>query len=343
MEFFRGSLVECFEKPDRAIAILKEVCQLGEVITMPACPLSEQAGYQTQVEPDPALLGLIRQVHKAEYVDFVRTIFPAWQSEMPNQAYALPHTFNRLRSDLAEPASPYAKLGYYSFDTGTPITAGTWNAAIGSAWCAVKGQEIAREEGMAFALCRPPGHHAHWDMCGGYCFFNNAAIAAQALRQHDPTACVAILDVDYHHGNGTQSIFYDRKDVFFASIHGDPDYDYPYFLGYANETGGAEASGWNANFPLPQGTSWAEYARTLETALATIQDRNPQYLIVSLGVDTFKGDAISKFLLESEDFVELGRRIGAKQWPTLFVMEGGYHLEIAKNVANVLRGFQETR
>ncbi len=106
MEFFRGNLVKCFEKPDRAISILKEVRQLGEVITMPACPLSEQAGYQTQVDPDPALLGLIRQVHKLEYIDFVRTIFPAWQREMPAQAYALPHTFNRLRSDLAEPATP---------------------------------------------------------------------------------------------------------------------------------------------------------------------------------------------------------------------------------------------
>ncbi|MGB3294391.1 MAG: histone deacetylase family protein [Phormidesmis sp.] len=344
MEFFRGNLVECFETPERAIAILEEVRKLGEVVTLPSLPLPEQAdGTQGQVEPDADLLKLIKRVHKPAYVDFVRTIFRAWQQAMPSQSYALPHTFNRLSQDLPEPASPYARLGYYSFDAGTPITAGTWNAAIGSAWCAVKGQEIVRAEGMAFALCRPPGHHAHSDMCGGYCFFSNAAIAAEALRQCDPNACVAILDVDYHHGNGTQSIFYNRQDVFFVSIHGDPSHDYPYFLGYADEIGGPEAPGWNANFPLPQGTAWSEYAHVLETALAAIQDQNPQYLIVSLGVDTFRDDAISKFLLESEDFLELGRRIGAKQWPTLFVMEGGYHAAIAHNVANVLRGFQAAR
>ncbi len=341
-EFFRGSLVDCFENPDRAFKILNEVRQrsLGEIVELPASEEEKTATPQF-MKPEADLLTLIKRVHKAEYIDFVRTIFQDWQCEVPMQPYALPHTFNRLSLDRAEPLSPYAKLGYYSFDTGTPITAGTWNAAIGSAWCAVKAQEIVREEGMAFALCRPPGHHAHGDMCGGYCFFNNAAIAAEAFRAHDPTATVAILDVDYHHGNGTQSIFYDRTDVFFASIHGDPTHDYPYFLGYADETGGKNAPGWNANFPLPRGIQWEQYARTLKAALKKIESQNPQYLIVSLGVDTFKGDAISKFLLESEDFIKLGKQLGAQQWPTLFVMEGGYHDEIGTNVVNVLQGFQE--
>ncbi|CAN5646675.1 acetylpolyamine amidohydrolase AphA [soil metagenome] len=348
-EFFRGNLVECFEKPDRALKILQEIRKrsLGEIVTLPA-PTVESGNNNreeffdstTVIEPDADLLRLIKLVHKEAYISFVRTIFQEWRQVVPTQSYALPHTFNRLAKDRAEPASPYAKLGYYSFDTGTPITAGTWNAAIGSAWCAFKGQEIVRKEGMAFALCRPPGHHAHWDMCGGYCFFNNAAIAAAAFRAHDPTATLAILDVDYHHGNGTQSIFYDRADVFFASIHGDPTHDYPYFLGYADETGGQNAPGQNANFPLPRGTTWDQYTRVLDTALEKIESQNPQYLIVSLGVDTFRGDAISEFLLESEDFIKLGRQLGKRHWPTLFVMEGGYHDEIGINVANVLQGFQ---
>ena len=351
MEFFRGNFVECFENPERAFRILREVYRsnLGEVVVLPS-----QAWFQNSIineeqfvdpepiVPNPDLLRLIRLVHGEEYIDFVRTIFQDWKREVPMQSYALPHIFNRIGPDKFDPSSPYAKLGYHSFDTCTPITQGTWNAAIGSAWCAVKGQEIVREEGMAFSLCRPPGHHAHRNMCGGYCFFNNAAIAAEALRQHDPTACIAILDVDYHHGNGTQSIFYKRRDVFFVSIHGDPKTDYPYFLGYLDETGEGDAIGWNANFPLPRNTEWPEYVRTLDTAIEMIQDRNPQYLIVSLGVDTFRKDAISKFMLKSEEFTELGRRIGAKNWPTLFVMEGGYHNEIGQNVVNVLKGFQET-
>ena len=349
-EFFRGNLVECFEKPERALKILKEVRRrnLGEIVFLPPPNLlnhSDDGEAQCvdfkSISPSADLINLIGLVHEEGYINFVRTIFQHWRCEVPMQPYALPHAFNRFGRRDVNPMSPYAQLGYYSFDAGTPITEGTWSAAIGSAWCAVKGQEIVREEGMAFALCRPPGHHAHRNMCGGYCFFNNAAIAAEALLQHDSTACIAILDVDYHHGNGTQSIFYERREVFFVSIHGDPSNEYPYFLGYPDETGVGDAQGWNANFPLPPNTQWAEYVQTLDNAIEMIQGRNPQYLIVSLGVDTFRKDLISKFLLDSEDFIELGRRIGAKQWPTLFVMEGGYHDEIGINVVNVLKGFQE--
>jgi len=265
MEFFRGRTVECFENPERALRILKEINKrkLGDVIILP--PSSQSDDYSqlliepALIEPSLELLKLINTVHDRDYVEFVRTIFHDWHREVPMQSYALPHTLNRLgrdniNLDNISLKNPYAKLGYYSFDVCTPITAGTWAAAISSAWCAVRGQEIVREEGMAFALCRPPGHHAHPNMCGGYCFFNNAAIAAEAFHQHDPTALIAILDVDYHHGNGTQAIFYDRKDVLYLSIHGDPANNYPYFLGFSDEIGEGDAEGFNVNFPLPQNT-----------------------------------------------------------------------------------------
>src|SRR5690606_33326941 len=143
-------------------------------------------------------------------------------------------------------------------------------------------------------------------------------------------------DVDYHHGNGTQSIYYSRDDTLVASIHGDPRSSYPYFLGHADEVGSGPGEGWNANFPLPHGTTWLEYAPVLDQALTLVGSRNPDLLIASLGVDTFRGDRISDFRLESHDFLELGRLIGSGGLPTLFVMEGGYHHEIGTNVANVL-------
>ncbi len=358
-EFYRGLLVDCFERPRRALGILRELGrrELGEVIELDAeIPAGDSGTTESGIiEPSSTIFGsrllpLIEHVHGREYVDFVETIFRDWAREthlagVPRPSYALPYTFNRLGQDHDEtgevvPGTVDGRLGYFSFDTCTPITAGTWHAALGSAWCAVKGQEIVLADGAAFALCRPPGHHAHRQMCGGYCFFNNAAIAAEAFRQHEPSARIAILDVDYHHGNGTQSIFYDRDDVFVVSIHADPLTNYPYYLGHSNERGGPNAPESNANLPLPDGTDWNGYAPTLQRALDMIRERDPSHLIVSLGVDTFVGDQISNFRLTSPDFFELGALIGEREWDTLFVMEGGYHDEIGVNVVNVLEGFE---
>jgi acetoin utilization deacetylase AcuC-like enzyme len=192
----------------------------------------------------------------------------------------------------------------------------------------------------AFALTRPPGHHATRACYGGYCFFNNAAIAAQALRDGG-AARVCVLDVDYHHGNGTQEIFYDRGDVMVVSLHSDPVQEYPYFCGYADETGAGDGDGANLNVPLPWGTDAAHYAEALDAALRRIASFGTDALVVSLGVDTYKGDPISRFLLDSGDFLDIGRRIAGLKKPTLFVMEGGYAVEaIGVNLVNVLQGFE---
>jgi acetoin utilization deacetylase AcuC-like enzyme len=192
----------------------------------------------------------------------------------------------------------------------------------------------------AFALCRPPGHHAARDLYGGYCFLNNAAIAAQYLRDHG-AARVAILDVDYHHGNGTQDIFYDRADVLFVSLHGDPATEFPYFSGYADEMGAGDGAGFNLNFPLPAGTTFGEWRAALAKALQRVREFGADTLVVSLGVDTYMGDPISSFQLDSPDFTAYGSLIGACGLPTLFVLEGGYAVaEIGINVVNVLCGFE---
>jgi acetoin utilization deacetylase AcuC-like enzyme len=175
---------------------------------------------------------------------------------------------------------------------------------------------------------------------GGYCYLNNAAIAVQALLDQGNTR-VAVLDVDYHHGNGTQQIFYDRADVHFASLHGDPRVEYPYFLGYADETGQGAGLGFNLNLPLPHGTDWSGYGPALDEACRRIQTYGPQVLVVSLGVDTFEHDPISRFKLRSDDYLRIGQRMAALRLPTLFVFEGGYAVDaIGVNAVNVLQGFE---
>ena len=192
---------------------------------------------------------------------------------------------------------------------------------------------------MTFALCRPPGHHAGSDLYGGYCFLNNAAIAAQGFIDGG-AARVAILDVDFHHGNGTQDIFYNRNDVLFLSLHGEPENAFPHFLGYADETGIGPGDGFNFNYPLPPGTPYHQWHTALTEAFNEIRRYSPDALVVSLGVDTFEHDPISFFKLGSSDFTHYGAEIAQLDLPTLFVMEGGYAVEqIGINTLNVLDGF----
>jgi acetoin utilization deacetylase AcuC-like enzyme len=191
----------------------------------------------------------------------------------------------------------------------------------------------------AAALTRPPGHHAGADFFGGYCFLNNAALAAQTLRDGGAWH-VAVLDIDYHHGNGTQSILYERADVLTVSLHGDPRTEYPFFLGFADEHGAGAGEGFNLNLPLPKGARFDVWSHALDRALAAIATFRADALVVALGVDTFEGDPISGFLLKSTDYLRVGARIAMAGLPTVFVMEGGYAVaEIGVNVVNVLEGF----
>jgi acetoin utilization deacetylase AcuC-like enzyme len=241
-----------------------------------------------------------------------------------------------------KPSHPDGLAGYYAMDGGAPITKGTWQAARGAVDCALTALEriTQHRERAAFALCRPPGHHAGVDYLGGYCYLNNAAIAAQRLID-EGCRRVAVLDIDYHHGNGTQQIFYDRADVLFVSLHGDPLFEYPYFLGHADERGTGKGHGYNINLPMPWGTDYGLWAQALDSGCKAIESFAPDVLVVSLGVDTFKDDPISKFKLENAEYLRVGERIGACAVPTLFVMEGGYAVnEIGINVVNVLEGFE---
>jgi acetoin utilization deacetylase AcuC-like enzyme len=289
----------------------------------------------------PAQFGLepVLRVHDAGFVDFLSSAWTKWLAA-GNRGEAIPDCWPARRMAVRRPDSITGQLGYYALAAETSISAGSWEAACASADVALTAAaRLLKGERSAFALCRPPGHHAARDLYGGYCFLNNAAIAAQYLRDHGSER-VAILDVDFHHGNGTQDIFYQRSDVLYCSIHGDPVDAFPYFAGYADEIGSGEGSGHNLNLPLPRGTDFGVWRAALDTTLARIRLFAPGALVVSLGVDTFEHDPISFFKLKTDDFSRYGRLIGALGLPTLFVLEGGYAVaEIGVNAVNVLQGF----
>jgi acetoin utilization deacetylase AcuC-like enzyme len=326
VELVDGRLVPCFEMPRRAYLVRDRIRDVGLGEILP---------------PKSFGRAPLERVHRPDFVEFLATAWDRWSAT--GRAYdALPwmwptRYFRRTRPDRID-----GQMGYYSFDAGTPITSGTWRAAQASADVALTAAEILGNgtHPAVFALCRPPGHHAAADLYGGYCFLNNAAVAAQYLIDGGAER-VAILDVDYHHGNGTQAIFYDRPDVLFLSLHGDPNEEYPFFLGWADERGLGDGEGYNVNYPLPSGTSFPAWAAALDDACRRVVDFAPDMLVVSLGVDTFKDDPISKFRLESEDFTTYGTRLARLGLRTLFVMEGGYAVEqIGINAVNVLQGFE---
>ncbi|MGV3570955.1 MAG: histone deacetylase family protein [Ramlibacter sp.] len=327
-EMFRGELVPCFEVPARADFVLQELRARG-FGSIEAPPAMEDA--------------VLERVHAQRYLQFLATAWHEWIALDPRNAErdALPSYWpvRTFRTDVL-PASFPARMGLFSFDAGSPITAGTWEAARHGAACAVAGaQRLLAGDRGAFALTRPPGHHAGSDFFGGYCFLNNAAVAAQALRDGG-AARVAVLDIDYHHGNGTQAIFYERPDVFFASVHGDPHTEYPYYLGYADERGAGAGLGANLNLPLARGTGFAAWREALAEALRAIRGFGADALVVSLGLDTFEGDPISGFGLRGDDYLRIGEDLAAAGLPTLFVFEGGYAVaEVGVNTVNVLQGF----
>mgnify|MGYP001765400499 CR=1 FL=1 len=324
-EFYRGKWVEAFEIPRRAELVLAAV---------------RQAGLGPVIAPLGFGLAPVQAVHDAAFLRFLETLWDDWVAEV-GETPAYPNIWPPRRTRMIPTRRPGAELGRYAVDMSSPILKGTWQAARAAVDCALTGASLIEAgERAAFALCRPPGHHAGRDYFGGYCFLNNAAIAAQWFRDAG-AARVAVLDVDYHHGNGTQDIFYDRGDVLTLSIHADPVQEYPYYIGFADETGSGAGQDANLNLPLPWGSDFTAWGAAMDRALATLRAFAPDRLVVSLGVDAFDGDPISRFRLQGADFLEIGRRIGRLGLPTLFVMEGGYAVAaIGDNVVNVLRGFQ---
>lgn len=281
----------------------------------------------------------ILAVHEVGYVDFLKRAHGDWVAAgRPGDAF--PYVFpikgrrplNLTRID--------AELGQYAYDCGTPVAAGTWDTVYWSAQSALSALEHVMDGAQsAFAFCRPPGHHAGPDYMGGYSYLNNAAICAErALAQG--ASKVAVLDVDYHHGNGTQDIFYAREDVLTVSLHADPKTDYPFYWGHADETGEGQGAGFSLNLPMPRGTLWSEYQFKLAQAIERVQAFSPDLLIVPYGADTYAGDPISYFSIETPEYTEMARLIARLDLPTLICMEGGYAIDaLGANVAAFLTGF----
>jgi acetoin utilization deacetylase AcuC-like enzyme len=317
LELHNGAFVPYAEVPSRAATILAAI-----------------GGAE---EPADAGEAPILAVHSPEYLRFLRDV-PAMWRDAGRTGEAIPYAFPIRRRRALELARVDALLGAHAFDATTPITAATWNSAYWNAQTAVAAtRAVLGGERAAFALCRPPGHHAGADYCGGYCHLNVAAIAAREARTRHER--VAVLDIDYHHGNGTQDIFWEDGQVFYASVHADPATDYPFYWGHADERGEGEGEGATLNLPLPHGTTLEPFRAAQARALGAIAAFGATLLVVSFGADTWEGDPISHFKLGTADYRVLARDIANAGLPTVVVMEGGYAVDaLGANVASLLEG-----
>lgn len=319
-----GQLVTPYEKPERAEFVKAAV---------------ERAEHIEWVPPHDYGLAPILNIHDADYIAFLQTCWQQWQ-DTGKPGEAIPAVWPARRMRQRPPEDIDGLLGYYSFAAETSISDGTWEAAYASAQVALTAANEVVHGHHAFGLCRPPGHHAAYDYYGGYCFINNAAVCAQTFLDAGNRK-IAILDIDFHHGNGTQDIFYQRNDVHFFSLHGDPSLVFPHFTGYEDELGEGAGLGANRNWVYGPNTPYTQWREGLVEALNLIAQGNFDKLIISLGVDTFEHDPISFFKLTSDDYFDVGASIADVKLPTLFLMEGGYAVEaIGTNVANVLNGFE---
>jgi acetoin utilization deacetylase AcuC-like enzyme len=283
-------------------------------------------------------LGPIAAIHTPEYIEFLQHIFERWQRIEGASAEVIPNIHPIARGG-SRPGSAVGQAGYHMADTSCPVSAETYDSSRWSAWTAVAAAEAVEAGGSsAYALCRPPGHHAFADVAGGFCFFNNSAIAAQRLRKSADR--VAILDVDLHHGNGTQGVFYRRADVLTVSIHADPARFYPFFWGYADERGESAGLGYNLNLPLARKSGDDVFLDALAAAIRRLEAFAPDALVVALGLDAFEGDPFGGLSVTTSGFSRIGEAIAALRLPTVIVQEGGYLCAaLSDNLTAFLTGF----
>lgn len=276
----------------------------------------------------------ILAVHDSDFVHYLKRICSSLEPGRAVYPYVFP-----IRLRERRPVDEEVQAGYYCIDTFTPLTKNAYAAARAAVDCALTGSDLLKKgERLAYSICRPPGHHAERRVYGGFCYFNNAAVAAQALCADGR---VALLDIDFHHGNGTQDIFYDRADVMTLSIHGDPSYAYPYFAGFQDETGEGAGEGFNFNYPLAEGVGDDEYLQVLETALSRIEQFDPRYLVLSVGLDIAKGDPTGAWTISPDGLERIGGAIAGLGIPILAVQEGGYDIRVlGRNATRFLRGLQ---
>ena len=322
----RGMVAPNLETPDRSKALHDALLAQGHEM----------------VNPGQWEHHFISQVHDLGYLEFLQTAHQRWMSvgkASPTiQSHAYAHHSHRTR-----PSSIQGQVGYYLSGGSCPMVEGTWPAALASAHCALEASRIAMDTaGVAYALCRPPGHHAYADFAGGFCYLNNAAIAANYLAHR--VGRVAIIDIDTHHGNGTQSIFYERNDVLFTSVHGDPNQLFPFYAGYENERGAGKGQGFNINAPVPMKSQDDVWLPAVARLMRSIINHSPAALVVSLGFDAFKGDPSSDLAVSTEGFYQAGKLIGAYRGPVVLVQEGGYLVEmLATNLQGFLSGLEQGR
>lgn len=285
-------------------------------------------------------LGPMAAIHTPEYIDFLQHIFTRWQRIEGASAEVIPNIHPIARAG-SYPASAVGQAGYHMADTSCPISEHTFESSCWSAWTAMAAAEaVEAGASSAYALCRPPGHHAFADVAGGFCFFNNSAIAAQRLRKQAER--VAILDVDLHHGNGTQGVFYRRADILTVSIHADPARFYPFFWGHADERGEDAGLGANLNLPLPRKSGDDVFLEALGVALRRIEAFAPDALVVALGLDPFEGDPFGGLSVTTPGFARIAEAIATLRKPTVIVQEGGYLCDaLSSNLTSFLTGFGE--
>ena len=308
------------EAPVRVSSILKEL---------------DRTQFFERIAPRHFGIKHVENVHDREFVRFLRKAC----ANVPPASSVYPYVFP-MRNRARPPRDLPLRAGYYCIDTFTPLNANAYKAALRSVDCTLTGAESLLDGGSAaYALVRPPGHHAEHRSFGGFCYFNSAAAAAHYLSDHGR---VALLDIDYHHGNGSQDIFWRRRDVLTVSIHGHPRFTYPYFSGFADEAGEGDGKGYNVNLPLPENIDGVRYREELTRALQIVRKFAPQFLVVALGLDTAKGDPTGSFRLIARDFRTNGQLLGELGLPTLVVQEGGYKTQtLGVNARHFFTGFRE--
>lgn len=324
--FVRGVKHRSTEQPERATRLLAAAKEGGHEIVA-------SKTYGT---------GPAATVHTPEYLDFLQIAARDW-AKLPNASAEVLPNVHPARQPATYPKALAGRAGWHQVDLACPIGPGTWDAALAASEIAVTAADLvldgARE---AYALCRPPGHHAFADMAGGFCFLNNTAVATQRLRSRHPR--VAILDVDVHHGNGTQGIFYERSDVLTVSIHADPDNYYPYFWGHAHETGAGAGQGFNLNLPLPVGSGDTPWLAAGDAASQRIREFAPTVLVIALGLDASESDPLQGLKVTGAGFHAMARKIAGLGLPTVLVQEGGYLSDdLGHNLVHFLSGFEQGR
>ncbi|MGG5808183.1 histone deacetylase family protein [Falsiroseomonas sp. CW058] len=310
----RGRLHPNYEVPARAASLAAGLARAGIAPQRPA----------------PAPRAALEAVHSAAFLDFLRDA-PAQWAALPDAGAEMVANIHPAPEMLAQGgfagSHPVAQLGQFTADTACPIGPGTWQAALGAAACALAAAGEAAAGRSAYALCRPPGHHAYAARAGGHCYLNNAAIAAEALRRAG-AARVAVLDIDSHHGNGTQGIFWERGDVMTISVHADPDRYYPWYVGRGGETGAGAGGGCNLNLPLPFGTGDAGWLDSIAIGLAEIREYGADALVLSLGFDASKDEPLAALNVTEDGFARAGAAIAAAKLPTAIIQEGGYNVDL---------------